>query len=110
MSEPTQDLSKTAQDLVTLIATQPGAVVSRVLVNKPGGTVTLFAFDAGEGLSEHAAPYDALVYVLEGKATVRIGSDEHEVKTGNILLLPENTPHALQAHTAFKMLLTMIRA
>jgi len=80
MSEPTQDLSKTAQDLVTLIATQPGAVVSRVLVNKPGGTVTLFAFDAGEGLSEHAAPYDALVHVLEGKAAVRIGSDDMKSK------------------------------
>ena len=68
MSEQALDLSKAAQDLVELIANQPGAVVSRVLINKPAGTVTLFAFGAGEGLSQHAAPYDALVHVLEGQA------------------------------------------
>ena len=104
------DLSKAPQELAELITAQPGAVVSRVLVNKPAGTVTLFAFDAGEGLSEHTAPFDALVHVLEGQAGVLIASDDHEVKAGQVLLLPAGIPHALRAHTSFKMLLTMIRA
>ena len=110
MREQTLDLSKAPQELAELIAAQPGAVVSRVLVNKPAGTVTLFAFDAGEGLSEHTAPFDALVHVLEGQAGVLIASDDHEVKAGQVLLLPAGIPHALRAHTSFKMLLTMIRA
>jgi len=110
MREQTLDLSKAPQELAELITAQPGAVVSRVLVNKPAGTVTLFAFDAGEGLSEHTAPFDALVHVLEGQAGVLIASDDHEVKAGQVLLLPAGIPHALRAHTSFKMLLTMIRA
>jgi quercetin dioxygenase-like cupin family protein len=110
MGEQTLDLSKSAQELADLITIQPGAVVSRVLVNKPAGTVTLFAFDAGEGLSEHTAPFDALVHVLEGQAGIRIALDDHEVKAGQVLLLPAGFPHALRAHTSFKMLLTMIRA
>ncbi|MEX2144351.1 MAG: cupin domain-containing protein [Anaerolineales bacterium] len=110
MSESTIDLSKATQDLVGLIATQPGAVVSRVLVNKPAGTVTLFAFDVGQGLSEHTAPYEALVHILAGEADVRIAAEDHRVSAGHILLLPANIPHAIQAHTEFKMLLTMIRA
>ena len=109
MSEQALDLSKAAQDLVELIANQPGAVVSRVLIHKPAGTVTLFAFGAGEGLSQHAAPYDALVHVLEGQANIRIAADDHEVKAGQVLLLPANIPHALRAHIPTKMLLTMIR-
>jgi quercetin dioxygenase-like cupin family protein len=93
-----------------MIAVQPKAVVSRTLVNKPAGTVTLFAFDAGEGLSEHTAPYDALVHVLEGEANVRIAEQEHAVRGGQVILLPAGKPHALKAMTAFKMLLTMVRA
>ena len=110
MSEQTLDLSKTASELTGLIATQPNAVVSRALINKPAGTVTLFAFDVGEGLSEHTAPYDALVHMLEGEAGIRIGTEEHAVSAGQIILLPANVPHALRANTSIKMLLTMIRA
>jgi quercetin dioxygenase-like cupin family protein len=108
MNDKTADLSS-PQDLTALIAVQTNAVVSRTLVNKPAGTVTLFAFDAGEGLSEHTAPYDALVHVLEGEASVRIAEMEHVVGTGQIILMPGNVPHALKANRAFKMLLTMIR-
>jgi len=110
MSEAQPDLSNQAQDLASLIAVQPNAVVSRTLVNKPAGTVTLFAFDTGQGLSEHTAPYDALVLLLDGEASIRIATKEHKVHTGQVLLLPASLPHALNAITPFKMLLTMIRA
>ena len=110
MNDKNQNLSDAPTQLMPLISIQPGAVVSRVLLNKPAGTLTLFAFDAGEGLSEHSAPFDALVQVLEGEADIRIGTREHVVKAGHILLLPANMPHALHARAAFKMLLTMIRA
>ena len=103
-------LSEAPQELATLILTQSGAVVSRALINKPSGTVTLFAFDTGEGLSEHTAPYDALVYILEGEADIRIAAQEHVVGIGSVILLPANIPHALFARVPFKMLLTMIRA
>jgi quercetin dioxygenase-like cupin family protein len=110
MNEQISDLSNGAQDLAALIAVQQGAVVSRTLVNKSAGTVTLFAFDAGEGLSEHTAPYDALVHVIEGEASIRIGDQKHAVGGGQIILLPAGKPHALKATTPFRMLLTMIRA
>ena len=94
-------------DLVTL---QPGAVVSRTLVKTGGGTVTAFAFDTGEALSEHSAPFDALVIAIEGEAEVSISKTPHRVKAGDILRLPANEPHALKAATPFKMLLVMIKA
>ena len=93
-----------------LVAYQPGSVVSRTLVKKPAGTVTAFAFDDGQGLSEHAAPYDALVQVLDGRATITVGGVAHDVPAGAMLHLPANVPHALHAPQRFKMLLTMIRA
>jgi quercetin dioxygenase-like cupin family protein len=93
-----------------LVAYQDGAVVSRTLVKKPVGTVTAFAFDAGQGLSEHTAPYDALVQVLDGRATITVGGAAHDVVAGEMLLLPANVPHALHAPQRFKMVLTMIRA
>ena len=93
-------------DLVTL---QPGAVVSRTLVKAAGGTVTAFAFDTGEALSEHSAPFDALVLGVEGTAEVTIAGAPHAVSTGDILLLPANKPHALRATTPFKMILVMIK-
>jgi quercetin dioxygenase-like cupin family protein len=108
MNDKTADLSS-PQDLASMIAVQPKAVVSRTLVNKPAGTVTLFAFDAGEGLSEHTAPYDALVHVIEGEASVRIAENEHAVRSGQVILLPAGKTHALKAATAFKMVLTMVR-
>jgi len=110
MNEQISDLSSSPQDLAAMIAVQPKAVVSRTLINKPAGTVTLFAFDASEGLSEHTAPYDALVHVLDGEAGVRIGSQEHTVGAGQIILMPGNVPHALKANKPFKMLLIMVKA
>jgi len=95
---------------VDLVDYQPGAVVSRTLVKKPVGTVTLFAFDAGQGLSEHTAPYDALLHVLDGVARITIGQATHVVAAGQVLLLPANVPHALHATERFKMMLVMIRA
>lgn len=89
---------------------QAGAVVSRTLVKMPGGTVTAFAFDAGEGLSEHTAPFDALVLMVEGEAEVTIAGAPHRVKAGELLRLPAHQPHALKASTRFKMILVMIKA
>ncbi len=109
MTQKNNDLLN-AQELNSLISTQVGSVVSRALISKPAGTVTLFAFDAGEGLSEHTAPYDALVYIVEGEADIRIAEQSHVVKNGWVILLPANVPHALSARAPFKMLLTMIRA
>jgi quercetin dioxygenase-like cupin family protein len=93
-----------------LVACQPGAVVSRTVVKKPAGTVTVFAFGAGEGLSEHTAPFDALVLGLEGEADVSISGASHRVGRGQLLMLPAGRPHAVAAATPFKMLLVMIRA
>jgi quercetin dioxygenase-like cupin family protein len=109
MTKESLNLSEKPSVLKDLVVTQSGAVVSRVLLNRPTGSVTLFAFDAGEGLSEHTSPYDALVQILEGKAHIFIASQEHIVEAGFILLLPANIPHALEAKESFKMLLTMIR-
>lgn len=96
--------------LADLVAVQPGSVVSRTLVKKEKGTVTLFAFDAGQGLSEHTAPFDALVHVLDGEAEVVLGGKAHRVAAGEALLMPANVPHALMAIRPFRMLLTMVRA
>jgi quercetin dioxygenase-like cupin family protein len=92
------------------LACQPGAIVSRTLVDKEGGTVTLFAFDRGQALSEHTAPFDALVQVTDGEAEVRIAGVAHRVAAGEMILMPAHRPHALKALTAFKMMLIMIRA
>jgi quercetin dioxygenase-like cupin family protein len=96
--------------LTALVQYQQGAVVSRTLVKKDTGTVTAFAFDAGEGLSEHTAPYDALVLVVEGESEISIAGTAHRVTAGHLLRLPARQPHAVKALTRFKMLLIMIRA
>lgn len=96
--------------LNTLVDYQDGSVVSNTLVKKEKGTVTLFAFDKGEGLSEHTAPFDALVQIVDGEAEVAVGENKFMVTHGEILLLPAGIPHAVQATDRFKMLLTMIRA
>lgn len=93
-----------------LVQYQPGAVVSRTLVKKPAGSVTAFAFDAGEGLSEHTAPYDALVLMIEGESEITISGKPHRVTSGQLLRLPAGQPHGLKAITRFKMLLVMVRA
>lgn len=95
--------------LDALVAYQPGAVVSRTIVKKKAGTVTAFAFDDSEGLSEHTAAYDALVLLTEGACEVTIAGTPHVVSEGQLLRLPANRPHALKALGRFKMLLVMIR-
>ena len=96
--------------LSELLQYQNGAIVSRVLLKNKGGTVTAFAFDAGEGLSEHTAPFDALVIVTDGDAEVEIAGESFRVREGETILLPANRPHAVRAVAKFKMLLIMIRA
>jgi quercetin dioxygenase-like cupin family protein len=88
---------------------QPGAVVSRVLLKRSGGSITFFAFDAGQGLTEHTAPFDAVAHVLEGEAEITISGSTAPVPAGQMVLMPANQPHAVVARTSFKMLLTMIR-
>ena len=98
------------QDLANLLQYQDGAVVSRVLMKNAGGNVTLFAFDAGEGLSEHTAPFDALVTILDGDAEVEISKKPYRLTAGQTITMPANEPHALRALKRFKMLLVMLRA
>jgi quercetin dioxygenase-like cupin family protein len=95
--------------LVGLVDYQAGAIVSREVLKNKTGSVTLFAFDAGQGLSEHTAPFDALVLVLDGQAEVSIAGKLHRVQAGELILMPAGQPHALKADQRFKMMLTMLR-
>jgi len=104
-----QQLNQEVKPLSELLQYQDGSIVSRVLLKNKGGTVTLFAFDAGEGLSEHTAPFEALVVVVDGEAEIEIAGEVYRVKSGETITLPANIPHAVRATTAFKMLLIMIR-
>ena len=97
-------------DLDSLLDYQEGAVVSRMLLNKKIGTVTLFSFDKGEGLSEHTTPFDALVYVLEGKVEIIISKKPYILEKGQMITMPANDPHALNALERFKMMLIMVKA
>jgi quercetin dioxygenase-like cupin family protein len=110
----TEGISSTEFDGVhnqtELVQYQSGSVVSRTLVKKPTGTVTVFAFDKGEGLSEHTAPFDALVLIIEGEAEVTISGIAQRMRAGQILKLPAGHPHALKAISRFKMMLVMIKA
>ena len=99
-----------AADLVGLVEYQEGSVVSRTLIDKKAGTVTLFAFDEGQGLSEHTAPFDALLYVFDGEAEVSVAGKPIQVKAGLITLLPAGKPHSVKAVTQFKMMLVMVRS
>jgi len=96
--------------LIEMINYQDGAVVSKEIIKKQTGTVTLFAFDQGQGLSEHTAPFDALVYILDGESVITIAGTPHTVKSGQMIIMPANKPHALQAVKRFKMLLVMIKS
>ena len=96
--------------LVDLVAYQEGSVVSKTLVEKETGTVTLFAFDEGQGLSEHTAPFDAMVCVLDGVADITISGKPVTVRQGEAIIMPANEPHALEATERFKMMLVMIRS
>jgi len=93
-----------------LVAYQEGSVVSRTIVDRKTGTVTLFAFAQGEGLSEHTAPFDALVHILEGEAAITVSGQPQQVRAGEMIIMPAGQPHALKAVAAFKMALVMIRS
>jgi len=95
---------------VDMVGYQDGAVVSRTVLKQPAGTVTLFAFDAGQELSEHTAPYDALVQVLDGEAEITIAGRPHRLRAGDMIVMPAKQPHAVRAAARFKMMLTMIRS
>ncbi len=96
--------------LTEMVEYQEGSVVSRTLVKRKAGTVTLFAFDAGQELSEHTAPFDALVQVIDGEAEITVSGAASRVRAGEMVMLPANEPHAVSAPSRFKMMLTMIRS
>ena len=96
--------------LIDMVGYQEEAVISRTIIDKDCGTITLFAFDEGQGLSEHTAPYDALVYIFDGEAEITISGNTLHVKEGEIVIMPANEPHTLKAVKQFKMVLTMIKS
>ena len=96
--------------MADLVAYQAGSVVSRIIVKKSTGNVTVFAFDQGQGLSEHTTPFDALVHILDGAAEITVGGTPHDLRAGDMILMPANVPHAPKANERFKMALTMIRS
>lgn len=98
-----------SEPLADLLALQPHSIASRVIARSTGGNVTLFAIDAGEGLSEHSAPFDALVIVLEGEMRITIGGEGVTVGAGSTVLMPANVPHALEASSPARMLLVMLK-
>lgn len=104
-----KELEGSAVYLSRLVAYQDGSIVSRTLLKKTAGNVTLFAFDQGQELSEHTTPHDALLMCLEGATEVAIQDEQHVLAAGNLILLPANVPHAVRAGERFKMLLIMIR-
>jgi quercetin dioxygenase-like cupin family protein len=105
----TEDLKARAIALAGLVGYQDGAIVSREVVSQPAGTMTAFAFDEGEQLSEHTAPFDAVVIDLDGEADITIGGKVNRIKPGEMIIMPAAAPHALKAVTRFKMLLVMIK-
>jgi quercetin dioxygenase-like cupin family protein len=104
------NFSGTPFEIASLVDYQKHSVVSKQLLTKKAGTLTLFAFDKEEGLSEHTAPYDASVLILEGNAAITIGGKLHKLSKGEMIIMPANIPHALHAAQPFKMLLIMIRS
>jgi len=99
----------TVTNLTDSIKYQDGAVVSRTIIKKPAGNVTLFSFDIDEGLSEHTAPFDALAYIMDGEAEITISSKPYRLKAGEMIIMPANEPHALKAIEPFKMMLVMVK-
>ncbi|MBU2607958.1 MAG: cupin domain-containing protein [Chloroflexi bacterium] len=99
-----------AVKLIDLVSYQEGSIVSRTIIDKATGTCTLFAFDEGQGLSEHTAPFDALVYLVDGEAEVTISGKILHLKEGDMVIMPANKPHALRAVKKFKMMLVMIKS
>ncbi|MFX0021593.1 MAG: cupin domain-containing protein [Candidatus Hermodarchaeota archaeon] len=105
-----QNIKKSILNLDSLLDYQEGSIVSRALINKEVGTVTLFSFDKGESLSEHTAPFDALVYVFNGEAEIIISKEKFHLISGQMIIMPANEPHALKAIEKFKMMLIMIKS
>lgn len=108
-TESRKELGGKILKLADLVDYRSGTVASRMIVNNPAGSITIFSFDEGEGLSEHTAPYDAVVTILDGETEVWVDGETHQMKTGETIIFPANVPHALSAVTPFKMTLTMIR-
>ena len=106
----TEKLTGRVSKIVDLIGYQEGSVVSRTIINRDAGTVTLFAFDEGEGLSEHTTPFDALVQIVDGEAEVVIAGKATRVNEGELIIMPAEQPHSLKALKRFKMVLTMIKS
>lgn len=104
-----EELTSQVFNLGRMLDYQEGAVVSRTIIDKRTGTVTLFAFDKDQGLSEHTAPFDAMVYILDGQAEITISGKPHTLNAGEMIIMPADEPHALRASERFKMVLTMIR-
>jgi quercetin dioxygenase-like cupin family protein len=105
-----QNIKKSILNLNSLLEYQEGSIVSRALINKDVGTVTLFSFDKDESLSEHTAPFDALVYIFNGEAEIKISNEKFILKSGQMIIMPANEPHALKAIDKFKMMLIMIKS
>lgn len=103
-------MEQKVQNLNESIEYQHDAVVSKILLKKDTGNVTLFAFDEGQGLSEHTAPFDAMVQIVDGEAEITVGAESYKVKKGEFIIMPANIPHALKANQKYKMILTMIKA
>lgn len=110
MSEINADVKEKVVPAAALVDYQDGSVVSREILKKGTGTVTVFAFDAGQGLSEHTAPFDAMVQVIDGEAGITVAGRPYNVHAGEIIIMPAGKPHALKAEKRFKMMLTMIRS
>ena len=105
-----EDIKGKVLKTADLIEYQDGSVVSREIIRKDTGTVTIFAFDKGEGLSEHTAPFDAMVQIIDGKAEITISDNKNVLEAGEMIIMPANEPHALTALEKYKMVLTMIRS
>ncbi|MBI5459537.1 cupin domain-containing protein [Methanobacterium sp.] len=104
------ELKSVVINVEDLLDYQEGAVVSREIIRKETGTVTIFAFDKGEGLSEHTAPFDAMVQIIDGKAEITISGKKNTLQRGDMIIMPAGEPHALHALEQYKMILTMIRS
>jgi quercetin dioxygenase-like cupin family protein len=103
-------MTEKVSNMKELVVYQDGSIVSKEIIKKSTGTVTIFAFDRDQGLSEHTAPFDALVFILDGKAEIIIAGEPHHLKEGDMVIMPGGKPHALKAPERFKMMLVMIRA
>lgn len=102
-------MAKTIINPVNLLQTQEGAVVSKEIVRKPNGSITIFAFDKNEGLSEHTSPFEAVAHIVEGVVDITIAGEKFQLNAGELIVMPANIPHALHAVEAFKMILTILR-